>query len=123
MTVEPHQTALLGFYEALERASGEMLAAARAGDWARVARLEGAAGELIVRLRARLQDEPLDAEAARVRLRILRRIVLNDAELRCLSQPWLRDLHELLLGRTPSSDVDSTGSAGASGSPWSGRLH
>lgn len=99
MTAEQELPALISYYEALETASREMVTAAQAGDWEHVARLERSAGTLIAQLRSRLRDEPLDADAARAKLRILRRIVLNDAEVRCLSQPWLRDLHELLLGR------------------------
>ena len=37
---------LLSYYEAIERASADMLSAARAGDWDLVVRLEGACGLL-----------------------------------------------------------------------------
>lgn len=120
MTVERDPPALISYYEALEAASREMVSVAQAGDWEHVARLERSAGTLIAQLRGRLRAEPLDADAARARLQILRRIVLNDAQVRCLSQPWLRDLHELLLGRASLPDADS---AQAPGTPWSGRLH
>lgn len=84
---------LLAYYEALELTSRDMLAAARGGHWDRVAELEGAACGLIVELRLRLRHDALDAGQTRTKLRILRRIVQNDAEMRCLAQPWLRDLH------------------------------
>ena len=35
-------TELLGYYEAIEQASCDMLAAAKAGDWDAVGKLEGA---------------------------------------------------------------------------------
>lgn len=92
-------------YEALEAASVEMLAAARAGDWDRVTAIEEAAGRLIDRLRAARTPQSAQArEQSRRRMRILRRIVLNDAELRYLSQPWLRNLQALLGAPAPLSE-------------------
>lgn len=88
----PRLPGLLAFYEALEATSRDMLAAARGGRWDRVAELEGAASSLIVELRLRLRHDALDADGTRTKLRILRRIVQNDAEVRCLAQPSLRDL-------------------------------
>lgn len=84
--LRPHDGPLV-YYEALESASRDMLAAARDGHWDRVAQIEHAAERLIVQLRGRLRDGVLDAREARVRLLILRRIVENDAEVRQLAQP------------------------------------
>ena len=41
-------TKLLNYYEAIEKASAEMLAAARSGNWDEVVKLEGACAVLIV---------------------------------------------------------------------------
>ena len=40
-------TTLLNYYEAIEKASAEMLEAARAGNWDTVVKLEGACAVLI----------------------------------------------------------------------------
>jgi flagellar protein FliT len=105
--MDPH---LLSYYEAIERASADMLSAARAGNWDEVVRLEGACVLLISQLKHAAQ-EPEGAgsaaaqanteaqEAARVKSRIMQRILVNDAEIRHLAEPWLADLDDTLAGR------------------------
>jgi flagellar protein FliT len=98
---------LLSYYEAIERASADMLSAARAGNWDEVVKLEGACVLLISQLKHASQDPvpaagPVDAhtnEAARMKSRIMQRILVNDAEIRHLAEPWLQDLDDTLAGR------------------------
>lgn len=108
---------LLSYYEAIERASADMLSAARAGNWDEVVKLEGACVLLISQLKnaaqgplmAQASDAQLataeaarqahDADAARLKSRIMQRILLNDAEIRSLAEPWLQDLDDTLAGR------------------------
>ena len=104
---------LLSYYEAIERASADMLAAARAGDWDEVVRLEGACVLLITQLKHAADDAPpglpesrgdgaaLDAalEASKTKSRIMQRILVNDAEIRQLAEPWLQTLDDALEGR------------------------
>ena len=104
---------LLSYYEAIERASAEMLSAARAGNWDEVVKLEGACVLLISQLKHAAQ-EPGDgarraqaqaqapesaSEAAKVKSRLMQRILVNDAEIRHLAEPWLQDLDDTLAGR------------------------
>ena len=116
---------LLSYYEAIERASAEMLSAARAGNWDEVVKLEGACVLLISHLKHAAQ-EPGDGaaqgaqavratlsahdtakdsakaaakEVAMVKSRIMQRILVNDAEIRHLAEPWLQDLDDTLAGR------------------------
>lgn len=103
----------LSFYEAIEQASAEMLAAARHGDWDRVVRLEGACVLLISQLKHAAQEPQRAAEviaadnearaaaneAARTKSRIMQRILVNDAEIRQLAEPWLQTLDDALEGR------------------------
>jgi flagellar protein FliT len=97
---------LLSYYEAIERASADMLNAARAGNWDEVVKLEGACVLLISQLKNAAQDHPADGrpgeplhEVARVKSRIMQRILVNDAEIRQLAEPWLQDLDDTLAGR------------------------
>lgn len=78
---------LLRYYLALEGASREMLEAARAGDWDSVCRLEGACAVVISRLRKLKAAYPLPPEEQPERMRILRTILANDAEVRRLCEP------------------------------------
>jgi len=98
---------LLNYYEAIERASADMLEAARAGHWDEVVKLEGACVLLISQLKhdARAPggadaSDPAADEAMRTKSRIMQRILVNDAEIRHLAEPWLQDLEDTLAGRT-----------------------
>jgi flagellar protein FliT len=116
---------LLSYYEAIEKASADMLSAAREGNWDEVVKLEGACVLLISQLKHAAQEQadgdggtaaaekagrdtqgaltgadPLDAqEAARRKSRIMQRILVNDAEIRHLAEPWLQDLNDSIAGR------------------------
>jgi flagellar protein FliT len=107
LTMDPQ---LLRYYEAIERASADMLTAARDGNWDDVLKLEGACVLLISQLKnaaqgdaGAAQDQPpaatLTAEAAKRKSRIMQRILVNDAEIRQLAEPWLQDLDDTLTGR------------------------
>jgi flagellar protein FliT len=90
---------LLQYYEAIETASHEMLEAARAGDWDRVVKLEGACAVLISQLKHAAQQGDLGTEEQQLKSRIMQRILLNDAEIRYLAEPWLEDLDQMLAGK------------------------
>jgi flagellar protein FliT len=92
-------TRLLSYYEAIEQASADMLSAAKAGDWDQVVKLEGACVLLISQLKHAARQAPLDAEAAKAKSRIMQRILVNDAEIRHLAEPWLQDLDDMLAGK------------------------
>lgn len=100
---------LLSYYEAIERASADMLAAARAGRWDEVVKLEGACVLLISQLKHAAQEPDAaegqaqppgqSQEAARIKSRIMQRILVNDAEIRHLAEPWLQDLEDTMSGK------------------------
>lgn len=101
---------LLSYYEAIERASADMLAAARAGNWDEVVKLEGACVLLISRLKNAAHDTVPQSgagsprlEVAKAKSRIMQRILVNDAEIRHLAEPWLQDLDDTLAGRRNTS--------------------
>lgn len=91
---------LISYYEAIERASADMLSAAKAGDWDQVVKLEGACVLLISQLKHAARSDGLAPEQAQLKTRIMQRILVNDAEIRTLAEPWLEDLDHLLAGRS-----------------------
>jgi len=95
-------TSVLSYYEAIEKASADMLDAARAGDWDQVVKLEDACVLLISQLKQAAREAPLAQDEARIKSRIMQRILVNDAEVRHLAEPWLPDLHRLMQGKTPT---------------------
>ncbi len=95
-------TKLLNYYEAIEKASAEMLAAARTGNWDEVVKLEGACAVLIAQLKNAAASSQLMREEAKEKSRIMQRILLNDAEIRHLAEPWLEDLDNMMGGQRPA---------------------
>ena len=93
------KTDLLSYYEAIEHASAEMLDAARNGNWDEVVKLEGACVLLISQLKAAAREAELSSEQSKAKSRIMQRILVNDAEIRHLAEPWLQDLENTLAGR------------------------
>jgi flagellar protein FliT len=92
----PH---LLNYYHALEQASADMLAAAKAGNWDAVVKLEGACVLLISQLKHAARGQALAPDEQKQKSRIMQRILVNDAEIRHLAEPWLEDLDALLAGK------------------------
>jgi flagellar protein FliT len=91
---------LLSYYEAIEHASHDMLNAARAGDWDTVVKLEGACAVLIAQLKHASEDHPLGPSEAALKTRIMQRILVNDAEIRNLAEPWINDLSRMMGSNT-----------------------
>ena len=90
---------LLSYYEAIEQASADMLSAARAGNWDEVVKLEGACVLLIAQLKHAAADQALASDEAKQKCRIMQRILVNDAEIRHLAEPWLQDLDDMMAGK------------------------
>ena len=96
----PMSSNLIHYYEAIERASQDMLEAARNGNWDSVVKLEGACAMLISQLKHAASSRSLDSTEKQLKSRIMQRILVNDAEVRVLAEPWLEGLDDLLAGRT-----------------------
>ena len=64
-----------------------------------VVKLEGACVLLISQLKHAATAKPLPAEEAQLKSRIMQRILVNDAEIRMLAEPWLEDLDGILAGK------------------------
>jgi flagellar protein FliT len=90
---------LLSYYEAIEQASADMLEAARTGNWDEVVKLEGACVLLISQLKHAARSTTLAPEDVQLKSRIMQRILVNDAEIRTLAEPWLEDLDNMMAGR------------------------
>jgi flagellar protein FliT len=79
---------LIDYYKAIEDSSRKMLNAAKLEDWEQVVRYEGACAVLIEQLRARAASEMLLPEQQTEKVKIMQRILQNDALIRFLAEPW-----------------------------------
>jgi flagellar protein FliT len=96
----PMNSSLLSYYEAIEKASADMLDAARTGNWDHVIKLEGACVLLISQLKNAARGGALSSEETQLKSRIMKRVLVNDAEIRHLAEPWLEDLDQMMAGRS-----------------------
>lgn len=80
---------LIDYYKAIEDSSAKMLDAAKSEDWDRVVQFEGTCAILIEQLRLKASTEELLPEQRNEKARIMRRILMNDAQIRYLAEPWL----------------------------------
>ena len=95
-------SSLLNYYEAIEQASLDMVTAARQGNWDQVLKLEGACALLISQLKNDAASRTLGADEAKFKSRIMQRILVNDAQIRQLAEPWIDELDSMLAGRPPT---------------------
>lgn len=86
----------LARYDALAGDCARMLEAAQRGDWVAVADVEAGTRHRIADIRTRAASVPLDAPAVRHKFRILRKILLIDAQIRRLADPGADRLDALL---------------------------
>ena len=88
---------LLDHYEQIAQASQSMLDAARNSDWDEVERQEERCRALVASLKAASIASPLlRPQDNRRRMELLRRMLAADAEIRGRSEPWLRQLEQLI---------------------------
>ena len=91
---------LLDHYHAIEATSQKMLLSAQGGLWDEVVECEAVCSLIISKLRLQSEAESLTPEARKVKTRIMMRILQNDAQIRCLAEPWLEDIDLLMSGRS-----------------------
>lgn len=89
---------LIGLYLSIERASRDMLAAARDSDWDRVGTIHETCSTLIDEVRQLNLRVALDRDRQRTKLRIVRQIVRNEAQIRRLAYPWSERWEHLVFG-------------------------
>ncbi len=82
-------------YTRMADASQRMLRAAREDDWDMVCAVEMECAALIAELSKMGDLAPADAQLRQQKLGLMKRVLADDAEIRLLSQPWLKKLDAL----------------------------
>ena len=90
---------LIDYYKAIEDSSSRMLQAAQLNDWDEVVRCEGACAVLIEQLRFKSQQQELAPAERKEKMRIMQRILRNDAQIRCLAEPWMEQFDRMFDGQ------------------------
>lgn len=87
---------VLSVYEEMVELTGQMLAAASAGDWDGLVELETHCQARVQRLKRSEVPEALDARERRKKAEIIKRILDDDRQIRDLTMPWMAQLSALL---------------------------
>ena len=96
------ETQVMAYYESIGHVTRLMLRAAEEQDWDMLLDAEACCARLIDRLQAMMDDHTVLApEDSRRKHEIIRKVLADDAQIRLLTQPWLRQL-ETMLGRSIS---------------------
>jgi len=83
---------IIACYEMISRATGRMLVAARENDWNNVVAAENECSLVIDELKKLGDLVPSDLLLRQRKAAIVRKVLADDAEIRNLTQPWLRKL-------------------------------
>jgi len=100
-------TRTLSHYEAVVAASAEMLEAAQRQDWDALVSAERRCAGIISVLKAGGGETQLDEHARQRKAEIIRRVLADDAEIRRLLDPRLRELERLLTGAATRHRVNN----------------
>jgi flagellar protein FliT len=87
---------ILAAYEAIARIAGQMLNAARAGDWEQLVRFGADYRAQTERLRQLEDGAPRDIAHERRKAELIRGALEDDARVRRLVEPWLANLLTLI---------------------------
>ncbi len=101
---KPPDVSLLNIYAIFAEHSGAMLESAQRGDWDDVTRREKACSQLIDVLRNFSSLKPAHEDERQECMRLVRKVLADDAAIREIAQPWLRELDQILRplnGRRP----------------------
>lgn len=87
---------LISLYENVAVITGNMLEAARSGDWELLERLEHDCSSQVQCLRENETPAELPIEIRDKKIRIIKKILADDKEIRDITEPWMAQLSELM---------------------------
>lgn len=87
---------MISFYEEVASITDQMLAAARDGDWELLLALETRCSARIEFLKTQPPSVPLTGEVRERKVRIIKKILADDCEIRNITEPWMAQLAELI---------------------------
>ncbi len=88
-------------YRRMADASRRMLSAARQDDWDQVCAAEKECAHLVAELSQMGDLAPSDPSLRQQKIDLMKRVLADDAEIRLLTQPWLKKLDAVL--RSPDT--------------------
>jgi flagellar protein FliT len=99
-----NNTQILAAYKSISQLTSSMADAARGGDWDKLVDLEQRCGVLVATLK-NVESAPLALDMQQQKIKLIRKILADDAEVRGLTEPWMGRLQALLCGATREHSV------------------
>ena len=88
---------IISLYETVAEITDQMLAAARNADWEQLAALESrCSGQVDIIRQNEEPQQPLSVAARERKIRIIRKILADDREIRSITEPWMQQLAALM---------------------------
>jgi flagellar protein FliT len=87
---------VVSLYEAMVGITNQMLAAATANDWDRLATLELQCAACVRQLKANGDGQPLAGQERVRKVDAIRRMLAADRQIRDLTQPWMAKLSAMI---------------------------
>jgi flagellar protein FliT len=87
---------VLDVYGSISMKTTEMLDSAKQGDWDRLVALEQEYGALVARLKVTDTGAIANADFARRKIALIRKVLADDAEIRRYTEPWMNQLDAYL---------------------------
>jgi flagellar protein FliT len=107
---------ILAVYETVADITEQMLAAARTGDWEQLASLESRCSSQVEILKKNDQPrQPLSPVASEQKIRIIKKILEDDREIRSITEPWMAQLSAMMNSVGTERKLSKAYGAGQSG--------
>lgn len=107
---------ILELYETVASITDKMLAAARTGDWEQLAELESHCSSTVEIIRNNEEPhQPLTAVARERKVRIIRKILEDDRQIRDITEPWMARLQAMISSAGTERKLAQTYGASQSG--------
>jgi flagellar protein FliT len=109
----------IDIYQEISALSARMVEAAQSHDWDNLVTLEASVSALRSTLMANDDNDNLTVGERNLKAALIQRILDDDAEVRCHTEPWMEHVRKYLGDSTRRRDVQKAYAAGA-GEPATG---
>lgn len=87
---------VISLYETVAVITDQMLAAARNGDWDQLVELESRCASHVETLKAGEPPAPMTGAHRERKVKIIKKILADDREIRNLTEPWMAQLSQII---------------------------
>jgi flagellar protein FliT len=87
---------IIDSYKSISQLTGQMVMAAKAGDWDGLTELELHCRSKVEELKTLKEGGNMDSEHKKQKVEVIKKILADDKRIRDLTEPWMNSLHAIL---------------------------